>query len=105
MLLLAASLGLLSLVGYTVYYKPRTTTSKSLTEKLNARIDNGERFRDITYTNTIDIAHPDVKNNSFYFGGSFASDRGDNGIPRQYCQLYPGSSEITQVALMEHLYL
>lgn len=105
MLLLVASIGLLSLVGYNVYYKPSSAAINNLTEKLNTRIDNGYRFRDVTYTDKVDIAHPDVRNNVFYLTGSFAGDRGDNGVPRQYCQLYPGTSEITQVALREHLFL
>jgi len=99
-------MGLLGIVAYKTMWAGGTDkTPNSITETLNQRIDNGYRFRDITYTNQIDLKHPDVTNNQFYHQGSLVMDRGDNGIPRQYTQLYPGCSEITQLTLHEHLYL
>lgn len=106
MLLVLASMGLLSLVAYkTMWTGTDTKTPSSITETLNQKIDNGYRFRDITYTTQIDLKHPDVTNNRFYYQGSLTRDRGDNGVPRQYAQLYPGCSEITQLTLHEHLFL
>ena len=106
MLLALLSVGLLGAVAYNVIGGGGSgTTVVGTTGVLNGKIDNGDRFRDITYTDKIEIFHPDVKNNGFYYQESFASDRGNNGIPRQYAQLYPGSSEITQYTLREHLFL
>lgn len=107
MLLVLTSVGLLGIVAYKTMWSGEgdSKTPNSITETLNQRIDNGYRFRDITYTNQIDLAHPDVINNQFYHQGSLAMDRGDNAVPRQYVQLYPGCSEITQLTLREHLYL
>ena len=99
-------MGLLGVVAYkTMWVEGDTKSSGSITDTLNQRIDNGYRFRDVTYTNQIDLQHPDVVNNKFYYQGSLAQDRGDNGVPRQYTQLYPGCSEITQLTLHEHLFL
>lgn len=103
MLLTLASAFLFGLVGYSVIYPG--SLPGSLTNALNEKINNGYRFRDVTYTNQIDLMHPDVRNNGFYHQGSFAVDRGDNGVPRQYTQLHPGSSEITQFTLAQHLYV
>lgn len=104
MLLAITSLGLIAAVIYSAYFTGSVSPS-TVTGKLNDRIDNGYRFRDITYTDKIDLSHPDVKNNQFYYQGSFAADRGNNGVPRQYSQLYPGVSEITQYTLRDHLFL
>lgn len=98
------SAALIGTVAYSTMYSKPSGYSET-TQKLNENINNGFRFRDITYTDQIELHHPDVKNNSFYFGGAFALDRGNNGIPRAYSQLYPGTSEITQFTLREHLFL
>lgn len=107
MLLEIVSLGLIGAVAYSVYYPGSLTASKnsSTSDVLNGKINNDFIFRDITYTDKIELAHPDVRNNSFYYQGAFAQDRGNNGIPRKYSQLYEGSSEITQLSLQEHLFL
>ena len=105
MLLILASVGLLGAVAYQAMWGTESKTSGSVTEILNQRIDNGYRFRDVTYTNQIDLLHPDVTNNKMYSQGALVQDRGDNGIPRQYTQLYPGCSEITQLTMHEHLLL
>ncbi len=61
MLLVLASMGLLSLVAYkTMWTGTDTKTPSSITETLNQKIDNGYRFRDITYTTQIDLKHPDI---------------------------------------------
>ncbi len=109
MILLLASAGIIGLVAFYSYgpkllYPPKPS-SMTTTQVLNENISNGYRFRDVTYTDKIDIAHPDVKNNLFYYQGTMTRDRGDNGIPRGYAQLYEGSSEITQVSVFDHLYL
>lgn len=107
MLLVLASVGLLGVVAYSSMGSTtvKSVSGSSVTDALNKEIDNGYRFRDVTYTDKIDLSHPDVKNNSFFFQQSLAQDRGNNGIPRQYIQLYPGSSEITQFSIRENLYV
>jgi len=106
MLLGLVSAGLLGAVAYVALYPSKKVGGSSVTELLNNRINNeDERFRDVTYTDKIELANPDIKNNMFYYSGSFAQDRGNNGIPRAYAQLHPGSSEITQFTLAEHLFL
>lgn len=108
MLLSLVSMGLLGAVAYkTMYSSPGNLLAhrSGVTGVLNENINNGFRFRDITYTDKIELAHPDVKNNSFYFQSALTHDRGNNGIPREYSQLYPGSSEITQLTVHEHLFL
>lgn len=104
MLLLITSLGLIAAVAYNAYV-PSMGASSTVSGNLNDKINNGYRFRDVTYTDKIELAHPDVKNNQFYYQGSFTDDRGNNGVPRKYSQLYPGVSEISQYTLHNHLFL
>jgi hypothetical protein len=105
--LLVASLGLAGLIFYS-QSQPQTMGIGSvggITDSLNSRISNGYQFRDITYVDTIDIGHPDVKNNLFAYAQRLTQDRGTNGIPRAFVQLYPESSEITHLSRTDNLYL
>lgn len=77
----------------------------TITDVLDSRMDNGYQFRDITYTDAVDIYHPDVKNNQFATKGLMINDRGVNGVHRGYSQLYDGVSEITQLHRTDNLYL
>lgn len=104
MLLEALSVAVVGYIAYSVYGGGSKTVG-SVTEALNERIDNGYQLRDITYTDTIDVAHPDVKNNQVVLSGLVAKDRGMNGLERGYSQLYHGSSELFQPYRTDNLYL
>lgn len=96
----------MAVIGYIAYSSYFGGTPGSVTEALNSRMDNGYQYRDITFADSMDIAHPDVKNNNFAaLGGAVAQDRGMNGLERVHTQLYPGTSEILQLYRTSNLYL
>lgn len=103
MLLEIISIGLIAGVGYMLYAPKNAGT---ITDALNERIDNGYQYRDVTYQDTPDLMHPDVRNNTYYADSErIAYDRGVNGVPRTHVQLIPGSSEIIQLHRQDNLYL
>ncbi len=102
MLLEALSIGLAAYVGYSIY---GGKASGTVQEVLDERINNGYRFRDITYADSLDLSHPDVKNNQIVHSGLVATDRGVNGLKRGFTQLYEGTSEITQLYRTDNLFL
>lgn len=102
MLLEALSIGVAAYVAYSVY---GGKTPGTVAESLNAHINNGYTFRNITYADSLDLSHPDVKNNQIIHSGLVASDRGMHGLKRGFMQLYNGTSEITQLYRTDNLYL
>lgn len=106
---MAALLIASSALGALIYYSQTASiggpTTPGVSQSLDERISNGYQFRDLTYNDTIDIAHPDVKNNLFALSQPVTKDRGTNGIPRVFVQLYPGSSEITHLSRADNLFL
>lgn len=102
MLLEALSIGVAAYVAYSIYGSRAPGT---VAEVLDERINNGYRFRDVTYADSLDLAHPDVKNNQIVHAGLVVSDRGVNGLKRGFSQLYSGTSEITQLYRTDNLFL
>ncbi len=105
MIVEALSFAVIGYITYTSYFGGGGVSFASITDALNSRIDNGYQLRDTTYTEPIDIAHPDVKNNNFASFSSIAQDRGVNGLQRVHTQLYPGNTEIIQLYRTSNLYL
>lgn len=103
MMLETASLAVIGYITYSMYFSKGE--SRSITETLNEKISNGYQFRDNTYNDTIDVAHPDVKNNGIVLSGLLTADRGVNGLKRGYSQLYSGTSELVQLYRTDNLYL
>jgi len=105
MLLELVSFALLGYVGYTTMYPDKASTT--LTSKLNANMDNGFQYRDVTYADSLDLMHPDVRNNSLVTGASdwVAKDRGLNGVPRAYVRQIPGTSQMAQLYRTDNLFL
>lgn len=102
MIVLLLSLGLIGMVAYSAY---GGMGSGSITRTLSNNINNGYRFRDVTFAESVDIYHPDVRNNVFGYKTPLAQDRGENGIPRETRVLYDGLSQLTRVSRPDHLVL
>lgn len=106
MIVEALSVAVIGYIAYATYFGASGGTPGSVTEALISKIDNGYQYRDVTFADSMDIAHPDVKNNNFAaLNGVVAQDRGVNGLQRVHTQLYPGSSEILQLYRTSNLYL
>jgi len=105
MLLEIASFALAGYVAYTAYAGPAKPTT--ITGALNSVIDNGYQFRDVTYSDGLDLSHPDVKNNAYFMQRDswVTKDRGINGIPRAYFQELPGTSTVTHLYRTSNLLL
>ncbi len=105
MIVEALSFAVIGYIAYSTYFGGGVSSVSSVTDALNSRIDNGYQYRDITFADSMDIAHPDVKNNNFAALNVVAQDRGLNGLQRAHTQLYPGTSEILQLYRTSNLYL
>ncbi len=97
-MLVPISIGLLLIFGMYKYGYSLPGLTNSVTSYLQERISNGVQFRDITFNTMKDnLNHPDVKNNAFAFSPDKKTDLGIFGLPREFKQLFSGTSEITEL--------
>lgn len=102
---MATILIIVVLGGYAAYKYFNSSTGNT-TSWLNARLNNIDDFRDVTFNTIADILqHPDVLNNGFAFNPESKTDLGVFGIDRTNKQLYSGTSEITQIYRDDNLIL